>query len=108
MTLRQEKISNFIREAAANYLKNEVNNTSLVTVTHADVSSDLKRATVFVTVFPEKKEKEALDFLKRKRADLRDYVKKNMKTKVIPFFDFEIDIGEKNRQLIDSLLLPQN
>ncbi len=105
MTLRQEKVSNFIREAAANYLKSEVNNTSLVTVTHADVSSDMKKATIFVTVFPENKEKEALDFLKRKRTDLRNYVKKNIKTKVIPFFDFEIDFGEKNRQLIDQLLI---
>jgi ribosome-binding factor A len=64
----------------------------------------MKRATIFITVMPESKEKEALEFAKRKRAELRDFLKKNIEIKIIPFIDIEIDRGEKNRQKIDELL----
>jgi ribosome-binding factor A len=104
MSERTEKVSNFIKELAASYFGKENNKTSLITVTAANVSPDLKRGTVFITVLPESKEHEALEFTKRKRADLREYLKKNMQTKVVPFLDVEIDKGEKNRQKIDELL----
>ena len=101
---RSEKITNFLKELAANFLGRENNHTSLITVTSCAASPDLKKATIFITVFPESREHDALDFTKRKRTELRDYLKKNMKTKIIPFIDFEIDLGEKNRQKIDELL----
>jgi ribosome-binding factor A len=104
MTDRQEKISNLIRQYTAEFLIKENNNTSLITITSASISPDLKKGTIFITVLPESKEKAALDFAKRKRGEIRDYLKKNMETKIIPFIDIEIDRGEKNRQKIDELL----
>ena len=101
---RKEKVSNLIKELAATFLERENNHTSLITVTDCKTSPDLKRATVFVTVLPDEKEHDALDFAKRKRGELREYLKKNMQTKSIPFIDIEIDRGEKNRQKIDELL----
>lgn len=101
---RQEKVSNFIKEQAAIFLLKENNNTSLITVTSASVSPDLKKATIFVTVLPESKEELAMEFIKRRRGDLRDFLKKNMSTKNIPFVDVALDLGEKNRQKIDELL----
>jgi ribosome-binding factor A len=104
MTLRQEKIKEFIKELAAQFLQEESNYTSLITVINADVSKDLKRSTIFVTVYPESAEESALNFLKRKRKDFKEFAKSKAKMKSIPFFDFEIDKGEKNRQKIDELL----
>jgi ribosome-binding factor A len=101
---RQAKVANFIKELSAQFLERENNHTSLVTVTSCDVSSDLKRATIYITVLPDSKEKAALDFAKRKRGGLRDHLKKNMEVKNIPFIDIELDLGEKNRQKIDELL----
>lgn len=101
---RVDKVSNLIKELSATFLERENNRTSLITVTDCHSSSDLKRATVFITVLPETKENEALLFAKRKRSELRDFIKKNMRTKNIPFLEIEIDRGEKNRQKIDSLL----
>jgi len=103
-TGRQEKVANFIKELGAKFLERENNRTSLITVTSCTVSPDLKRTTIFITVFPNKKEASALGFVKRKRKDLRTYLKKNMKIKTIPFVEIEIDKGEKNRQRIDELL----
>jgi len=101
---RKEKVANLVKELGAQFLERESNNTSLITVTSCSASPDLKRATIFITVLPDEKEHDALDFVKRKRGELRTYLKKNMKTKNIPFIDIDIDRGEKNRQKIDELL----
>ncbi|MEI7709127.1 MAG: ribosome-binding factor A [bacterium] len=101
---RTAKVSNYIKELTAQFLGRENNKTSLITVTSADCSPDLKRATVYITVLPDNKEKTALEFAKRKRPELREFLKKNMTTKNIPFIDIEIDLGEKHRQKIDELL----
>jgi ribosome-binding factor A len=104
MSERNEKVANVIKEIAAEFLVRENNRTSLITVSSATVSADLKRATIFITVMPEDKEHGVLEFVKRKRSELRDILKKNMAVKNIPFIDFAIDKGEKNRQKIDELL----
>ncbi len=104
MIQRNEKIAQFIKELSAQFLGRENNRTSLITVTSCNTSPDMKRATVFITVLPTTKEKAALDFVKRKRGELREFLKKNMEIKIIPFIDIQIDLGEKNRQRIDELL----
>ncbi len=101
---RQAKVTNLIKELGAKFLGRENNRTSLVTVTACNVSPDLKRATIFITVLPIEKEREALEFTKRKRPELREFIRKNMQMKMIPFVDIQIDLGEKNRQKIDELL----
>ncbi|MFA5778288.1 MAG: ribosome-binding factor A [Candidatus Paceibacterota bacterium] len=104
MIQRNDKVANSIKEFAAQFLGRENNKTSLITVTSATVSPDLKRATIFITVFPASKENSALNFVKRNLGDLREFLKKNLPIKIIPFLDIEIDQGEKNRQKIDELL----
>jgi len=104
MSLRQEKVGELLRQCSARFLERESNRTSLITVTRCSVSPDLEQATVFITVLPEKDTAKALDFTKRKRRDLRQYIKKNLRLKKIPFMEIEIDEGELNRQKIDELL----
>lgn len=101
---RNEKIANYLKELTAQFLAKENNRTSLITVTSANCSPDMKKATIYITVLPAAKEKTALEFVKRKRGDLREFLKKQMTTKVVPFIDVAIDLGEKNRQKIDELL----
>lgn len=104
MSERKDKVANQIKELSAQFLARENNNTSLITVMSANASPDLKRATIFITVLPTSKETAALGFVKRNRKELREFLKKNMPIKTIPFIDVEIDQGEKNRQRIDELL----
>jgi len=104
MTDRNDKVANAIKELAALFLERENNRTSLITVISATVSPDLKRATIFITVLPSSKEADALNFVKRQLKDLREFLKKNLSIKIIPFLDVAIDLGEKNRQKIDELL----
>ena len=104
MTNRNEKVANQIKELAAQFLERENDRTSLITLTTTSCSPDLKRATIFITVLPESKEAAALSFVKRQLRGLREFLRKNMPMKVIPFLEVKIDLGEKNRQKIDELL----
>ena len=104
MTQRNEKVANQIKEMAAQFLSRESNRTSLITITSVTCSPDLKYATLFITVLPDTKENNALHFVQRNLKDLREFLKKNLPIKIIPFLEVAIDLGEKNRQKIDELL----
>lgn len=104
MTDRSARASEIIRKLSAEYLSTESNRTSLITVTGIELSRDGKNATILISVMPTEASESALNFAKRKRADFRNYVKKNSRLKRLPYFDFAIDEGEKNRKRIDELL----
>ena len=104
MANRDEKIKKILRDLGARFLVLNGNGSSLLTVTKVELTRDEKCAIIFFTVFPEKFEKTALEFAKRKRSELKEFVKENSKLGRIPQMDFEIDLGEKNRQKIDILL----
>lgn len=101
---RREKVAQHIKELSAEFLSRIDSHTSLITVTSANASPDLRRATIFITVLPDSKEEAALAFVRRQLGDLREYVKKHLPIKNIPFISAELDLGEKNRQKIDELL----
>jgi ribosome-binding factor A len=76
----------------------------MITVTRTEISRDMKHGTIFITVLPENKEEAAINFAKRMRSEMRHFVMKRLPVKVIPFFEVEIDYGEKNRLHVDELL----
>lgn len=100
---KEVKTENLIRELAAAFLQHESNGSSLITVTRVSLTDRLTKAIILISVLPEDKQDEALDFVRRKRAEFKEYVKKHAKIGRIPLFDFAIDFGEKNRQRIDEL-----
>jgi len=103
MPTYEEKAGGLFRKLAGDFVARESNRTSLITVTNVIIKENGREALFLVTVLPESQEEIALAFLKRKRSDLREYIKKNTRVKTIPVVDFEIDKGEKNRQRIDEL-----
>ncbi len=103
MAYRSEKITEMLKHLAGKFLAEESNGQSLITVTNVTLSDDEKTAVILFTVFPDSKEAAVLDFTKRKRSEFKKYVKSNSSIGRIPFFDFSIDGGEKNRQLIDNI-----
>lgn len=103
-TKRQTQISLEILGIAQDFFQRESSGASLITVTRCEVSPDMKYSTLFITAIPENKEPAALDFAKRMRTELRHKVMKRLPIKVIPFFEIEIDYGEKNRLHVEELL----
>jgi ribosome-binding factor A len=101
---RTEKIEEQIREIAARVIERESNKTALITVTHVELTERGRKAMLYISVLPESGEDSAINFLKRKRAEIRDEVKKQLNIRTIPFLDTAIDTGEKARRAIDELL----
>jgi ribosome-binding factor A len=101
---RQSKVAEEIAHQAARFLGEYVRaGGSLVTVTHADISPDLKKTTIFVSIIPKSREEDMMRSLKRLRTDLHDRLKEHTVLRNVPTVDFELDIGELNRQRIDEL-----
>jgi ribosome-binding factor A len=102
---RSEKLIKIIQKAAADFMQIESNGASLVTITGVRLSNDEKYATILFTVLPEEKQEAVLEFTKRMRSEFKQYIKSNTKIGRIPMFDFQIDLGEKHRQKIDTIPL---
>jgi ribosome-binding factor A len=101
---RQIKVSEEIAHRAGDFLAANVRaGGSLVTVTRADISPDLRNVTIFVSIIPKAHEAEMLKSLKRLRTDFHDYLKAKTVLRDVPTVDFEIDLGEENRRRIDEL-----
>lgn len=100
---KEEKMEQMIRQLAADYIQHESSGLSLITVTRVELSNRMTNARILISVLPEDKQDEALEFVRRKRQDFKEYVQENSRIGRIPHFDFAIDFGEKNRQRIDEL-----
>ena len=100
---RLTMVAEEIAHLAADFFARESNAQSLITVTHADVSPDLKNVRIYISVLPENLEDSALAFAKRNRTEFREYLKEHSALRFLPTIDFAIDYGEKNRQRIDDL-----
>ncbi len=101
---RQNKVAEQIVHHAADFLARSIKaGGSLVTVTRANISPDLKNVSIFVSILPKSHEDEMLVSLKRLRTDVHDYLKEKTALRNVPTVDFVIDYGEENRQRIDEL-----
>lgn len=98
MDERDQRAEAIIRALAASFIQQEANPDPLITVTRVDRARDGRNATVFISVFPEAREADALVFLKRKGNEFRDFVKRGSRLKHIPFFEFSLDYTEKHRR----------
>lgn len=102
-TERQIKISLTLRNIAQDFFQKESSGTSLITVTKANISKDLKNADIYITVLPKNREEQALSFAKRMRTDLRTEIKNKLKIRTIPNVEVKIDEGEIARQMMDDV-----
>jgi len=100
---RQQKVSQALTKIVSDFINENSNRQSLITVTRCDVSPDLRNATAYISILPEDKEGPGLDFLKRRERDLFDFAKKRSELRRTPRIVFMIDQGEKNRQRIQEI-----
>ena len=66
----------------------------LVTITRAEISSDLKDVNIFVSVFPFEKSKETLEKIRNKKNSLKKKAAQRIEIKNFPEFHFKKE--EKN------------
>lgn len=101
---REARVRSNLKRIAAQFIQEKAGSQSLVTVTGIELASDFKRARILITVYPAEREREALEFLLRRRGELKQYARTHAPMKHITNFDFGIDEGEKNRQKIERMI----
>ena len=99
-----EKLEAAISREAAMFFEREGNKTALITVTHTVLSKRGNGATLFISVFPEDKEKAALDFVNRNLGELRKVLREKIRSRAIPSFKVVADHGEQTRDRLNQLL----
>ncbi len=100
---RREKMAEMIHRLAAEFVRNEGTNASLLTVTRVEMLPAGKDAIVYFTTIPENQEDTALKFLERKASEFKHFVREHSRIGMVPFIRFKIDYGERNRQRLDEL-----
>lgn len=103
MAQKDDKIREILRELAAEFISKESNRTSLITVTDIELAQRGALARIRFTVMPETEEQNALSFVRRTLSDFREYVHEHSRIARVPYFEAEIDYGEKNRVKIDEI-----
>jgi ribosome-binding factor A len=101
---RSEKIAIHIKEIASTFIERESNKSALISITRVEMADRDRSAMIYISVLPESGELSALNFLKRKRAEMRDAIKARLRVRTIPFLDVQIDSGQKALHNIEALL----
>ncbi len=100
---KNEKLREAVHHVAAEFLGQQSNGTSLITVTGVQLSKKADRAAILLTVLPETQEKAALAFAQRNVPEFCEFAYKKLSLRRLPFITFALDLGEKNRQKLDDL-----
>lgn len=84
MGIKQERAISILKEAAATFLNLQSDKSSMITITDCFLSSDGKHVTFYISVFPTEAETPAINFAKRQRSEMREYLKNHTKVGIIP------------------------
>lgn len=94
MNHRIEQIESTLRKALAQVLQRKISDPrirGLVSITDVDVSPDMKRARVLVSVLPEQYGKRTLAGLRAADRHIQSEVKKLVALRLVPHLHFELD-----------------
>jgi ribosome-binding factor A len=110
MNLRIRRVSELVKQEVSEIVRRDVStgDLGLITVTGAEVASDLKTARVYVSMIgPKAKRGDAIHLLQRQRLHIQNELRKRIVLKYIPHLEFEYDDslerGDRLLQIMDEL-----
>jgi ribosome-binding factor A len=106
MSLRTEQFGEVLIRELSYFFAREVEFPlgSLVTVTQAKVTPDLKYAQVWLSVLPEKFTGQVLKIAERSTREFEKKLFRKMSTKFTPKITFKIDTGEQHAAKVEQLI----
>ena len=108
MSRRTDRMSDLLRAELSDLVLREVHDprVKLASITSVDVTPDLRRATVRVSVLlgDDKQREEAIEGLRHARGFLRTELSHRLRTRMTPELVFELDRGAEHSQKISDLL----
>ena len=106
---RTRRVAELIRRALADIIRDQLSDRGLglLSLTATEVTRDLSRATVFITILGEEDQERVIEILNEESSALRHELSKALNlrhTPVIEFrYDFSIERGVRLSRLIDDL-----
>ncbi|MBI3548120.1 MAG: 30S ribosome-binding factor RbfA [Elusimicrobia bacterium] len=107
MYKRDDRITALLQQELAELLRSvkDPGISGFVTLTGVALSADRKRASAYISVFGDEREKEStLKALQRAAEFLRYQLKGRLQMRVIPFLDFKADETAERAQRIEEIL----
>lgn len=105
---RADRVAEAIREEVASFFAKGAKDpriTGLVTVTGVDVTQDLRRANVFVSILGSEEDRRAtFEGLESATGHIRSLVAKRVRLRFAPEIEFRIDQSVEHATRIESLL----
>ena len=111
LTKRSEHLEKSLLREINNIIYRKINDPRIkfVTITRIKVSSDLKYADIFVTIFnDEEQQKKALKGLKNATKFIRGELGKDLKLRYVPNIKFVIDKGLKHQYKLLKIISEVN
>ncbi len=106
---RSKRVGDQLRREVADIIMHRLKDPRIgfLTVTSVDVTDDLRNARVYISVLKKEETDQVLGALNSARGFVRAEVKKRLKMKIIPQFDFfedpSLDYGEKIDKLLERI-----
>jgi len=103
---RSTRVGDLIREEIADIIMHKLRDPRIgfVTVTDAEVSEDLRHATIYLSVLDDARRNDTLSIIKASASFIRGELGKRLRIKYIPFLTFRIDESIEYGMKIDRLL----
>lgn len=108
MTRRVQKVAELLKQQLAIMVKETIecgaDELGIVTVTDVQVSSDIKKATVFISCLDKTGEREVLKRLTAKTRDFQHFLGRKLEMKFTPKLEFKIDTGLEEINHVEEIL----
>ena len=104
---RSRRVSELLLEEISWLIRRELKDPRIgfVTLTHVDVSKDLRYAKVFVSIMGEEEERtKSIEGLKNSAGFIRMKLKENLRLRIIPEITFVLDTTLEKVQRINELI----
>lgn len=105
MSFRLKRVNELIKQEVGKIIQKEIHiGDYLVTIIDVESSADLNHAVIKISILPENKEKQALEFLKKNAGYIQKILNKKLTMKFVPRISFAIDKGVKSADRVDIIL----
>jgi|SRR3972149_3801065 len=104
---RREQLSSLIQKKLGELIVRHIEFSpgSLTTISEVEVSTDFKKATVWVSVIPGETGEGALEILKKARGFLQHHLGEEIRARAIPRIEFALDKGAEHAARIEKISL---
>ncbi len=102
MLYKKEKMEEWLRQSAAEFLKKESWPQSLITVTGVNFDKAKNRASISVSIFPKEKGTETLAFIVGRKKDFIDYLKNHSRMRILPFVTFAAETLKIDGEILNQ------